>query len=204
MNKDTWNCFARARRSRALAARRRHARRARPPRFPPGPARRGTLAPVSPCVASGAPVHDVGQRHAFPFHPLAGAPPLRLWPGGRCTSLPPPTAHAATRTTFPRLGAQVSLSTALSAPIKRGVAVLLRATQRHQAAIAAAHGVTVNPCSGRLHRPTVPLLPSSCTTKASTPACWPDRAISSSGQSFQRRPPPVSAVPAHRSSPRRM
>jgi hypothetical protein len=59
------------------------------------------------------------------------------------------------------------------------------------------------PCSGRFHRQVVPLLPSSCTHKASTLACWPDRAAGSSEQSFQRPLPPASAMPALRSSPRR-
>jgi hypothetical protein len=51
MNRATWNCFARAQRSRALAARHRRARRVRPPRFPPGPVTEARQCPsvhVSP------------------------------------------------------------------------------------------------------------------------------------------------------------
>jgi hypothetical protein len=133
---------------------------ARAAAVPPGFARRGTLAPAGPSAAPAAPVHDIGgpagQRHMFPIHPLAGAPRLCHWPGGRCTS--PPTSpyldRATAHTESPHLGAQETPPTASCSSIKGSSPSFLaqrRATASHHCRRFGSHGelhppavVTVN------------------------------------------------------------
>jgi hypothetical protein len=115
-----------------------------------------------------------------------------------------PTAHVAPCTALPRIGAQVISLADSKLGYKRVDAV------RHACCRATEPPLPPHRCSRRepppaaFQRQHVPLLPSSCTHKASTLACWSDQAAGSPEWSFQRPPPPVSAEPARRSSPRRV
>jgi hypothetical protein len=140
------------------------------------------------------------HRPAPPFRARHAFPPRRLTSGRAAVPWPAPThvaPHCPCRDPdcFPSPWCASQSLHHLELAYIKGIAVLLRATQHHHAAITAAHGVTVNLCSGRLHRSTVPLLSSSCSTKAPTLAGWPTRAAGSPEQSSPRPPPPVSAVP---------
>jgi hypothetical protein len=102
----TWNCFEPERLHRTTS-RRAAPRRARSPRPPHGPERRGSLPPAGPCVvgppASNCRPDPLPVRHVLmPAAPAnqrrcrrtrAAPPPAGYWP----SPLAPPLSHAAAR-----------------------------------------------------------------------------------------------------------
>jgi hypothetical protein len=137
-----------------------------------------------------------------PRAPRVPATPPNQWPRRRTWLAPThvvatPTAHAVTQTDFPRLGAQVSLSTALSSPIKGVELAAARIAQTPSRHCHRQWCPQRAPPSGRLHHQHVLLLPALGSPVDSPFACCLGRATSSP-TSFLQRPPPASAVAARR------
>jgi hypothetical protein len=131
------------------------------------------------------------------------AAPPNQWPRRRTWPAPvhvvaAPTAHAATRTDFPLLGAQVSLSTALSSPIKGAELATARIAQTSSRHCRRQWCPQRAPPSGRLHCQRVLLLPALGSLVAPPFACCSGRATSLPQCFLQRPPPPASAVAARR------
>jgi hypothetical protein len=105
-SRDTWNCFE-PERLHLMTSRRAAPRRARSPRPPHGPERRGSLPPVGSCAvgppASNRRPDPLPSRHVLmPAAPSnqrrrrrtrAAPPPAGYW----SSPLTPPLPHAATR-----------------------------------------------------------------------------------------------------------
>jgi hypothetical protein len=137
-----------------------------------------------------------------PCSPSPHAPPnqwscCRTWPAP-VHVVAAPTTHAATRTVFPCLGAQVSLSTSLSSPIKGAELTSARIAQTLSRYCRRQWCPRRAPPSGRLHRQRVLLLPVLGSPVAPPFTCCSGRATSSPECFLQRSPWPASAVAARR------
>jgi hypothetical protein len=143
------------------------------------------------------------HRPGSPIRARRVSPPHRPTCGRAAVPWPAPTRrgrscpHRDLYCPSPRIGVQ-GVPTASKLAHKRVVAVPLRATQRHRAAIAAASRRHGEPVLRPLALPNCAAPIFLLLHESPTLACWPARAAGSPEQSSQRPPPRVSAVSARR------